>query len=336
MSIILVLLVFIIMMSMFVMRRPNFWIGSILSLSVLIFMIFLAWRLLLLVLNAVSSWSIIAGLILLAVIVLAFVAVAIYFIWNTSVMSTREGRSFTGKLSAIFGVNLLILIPLFLGLISSETVVLKIIFAILFWEDIFLSLLFFSYINYSALNQLLRQPKNVDYFIVLGSWSGRNDVIPALLKGRVDNAIIHYRRDGSSAKFVVSGGQGPDEEKSEAAVMAAYLRSQGIEDRDILVEDKSRTTLENMRFSKKLIDQDWSRQQPPVIVFSTNNYHVLRASIYAKKAGLNATGIGSPTSFYFLPSALLREFVALLVLYKKTTVTLLSVIALVLIWSFTH
>jgi len=51
-------------------------------------------------------------------------------------------------------------------------------------------------------------------------------------------------------------------------------------------------------------------------IFVTNNYHVFRASIFARKTALNAHGSGSPTSFYFLPSAFIREFIAILVYYK--------------------
>ncbi len=42
----------------------------------------------------------------------------------------------------------------------------------------------------------------------------------------------------------------------------------------------------------------------------TSNYHVYRAMRYARKAGLKAVGIGAHVAFYYWPSAIIREFVA--------------------------
>jgi len=118
---------------------------------------------------------------------------------------------------------------------------------------------------------------------------------------------------GSHPKIIVSGGQGPDELVSEAFAMKKYLLSQNLPDEDILMEDKSTTTYENLKFSKVIMDNTKKKYS---CVFVTNDYHVFRASIFARKTGLNAHGSGSPTSFYFLPSAFIREFIAILVYYK--------------------
>ena len=42
----------------------------------------------------------------------------------------------------------------------------------------------------------------------------------------------------------------------------------------------------------------------------TSNYHVYRTLRYCKKVGLKCTGIGSHVAFYYWPSALIREYVA--------------------------
>ncbi len=54
-------------------------------------------------------------------------------------------------------------------------------------------------------------------------------------------------------------------------------------------------------------------------IFTSNNYHIFRAGLYAKQAGLKADGIGAKTAFYYLPNAFLREYIAILVLHKKDT-----------------
>ena len=48
--------------------------------------------------------------------------------------------------------------------------------------------------------------------------------------------------------------------------------------------------------------------------FFSNNYHIFRAALYAKKAGLRANGVGSYTRFYFLPNAIIREFAGIFVM----------------------
>ncbi|WP_436862427.1 YdcF family protein [Staphylococcus caeli] len=157
----------------------------------------------------------------------------------------------------------------------------------------------------------------MDYIITLGSGIRSEEVTP-LLKSRLDKGIEYYYKN-NNAYMVVSGGQGPDEPIPEALAMARYLYKQGIPEDKVIIEDKSTTTLENMKFSKEKIEQHIGNEQQiddKTIVFTTNNYHVLRAAIYSKKANLKAHGIGSPTAYYFLPTALIREYIALIVMNK--------------------
>lgn len=58
-------------------------------------------------------------------------------------------------------------------------------------------------------------------------------------------------------------------------------------------------------------------------MFTTNNYHVFRAAMYAKRANLKADGVGSKTAFYFLPTAMIREFIGILSRQKTLIVLIL-------------
>lgn len=96
----------------------------------------------------------------------------------------------------------------------------------------------------------------------------------------MDKGIEYYQKN-PTAKFVVSGGQGADEPVSEAFAMRKYLQSQNIPNHQILFEDKSTTTYENMLFSKRIINEDWSDKeispsiiffQPIIIMFSEEVY----------------------------------------------------------------
>ncbi|MBO2517664.1 MAG: hypothetical protein CW338_10450 [Clostridiales bacterium] len=160
---------------------------------------------------------------------------------------------------------------------------------------------------------------DMDYMIILGCAIRKDGTLYPLLRGRVDHAEAFARRQYDEKKkklvFVPRGGQGEDECISEAEAMRRYLEELGIDPERILAEDKSTNTRENMRFSKQLIEQ----QDPSAkVAFSTTNYHVFRAGVYAAEEGLKAVGTGSRTKWYFWPNAFVREFFALLKARKWT------------------
>ena len=134
-----------------------------------------------------------------------------------------------------------------------------------------------------------------------------------LLRGRIDRAIEFARtqenENSIKVKFVPSGGKGSDEVIAEAESIRNYLILQGISEDRILLENKSTTTQENMRFSQELINAD---SDNPRIVFATSGYHVLRSGIISRNEGLDAEGIGCKVKWYFFPNAFVREFVGLL------------------------
>ena len=90
--------------------------------------------------------------------------------------------------------------------------------------------------------------------------------------------------------------------------MTRYLLSRGIPEEDILPEDQSTTTLENLQFSKKILDSYEGRKYTALV---SSNYHVYRALRYCREIGLKCTGIGSHVAWYFWPSALIREYIAI-------------------------
>lgn len=156
---------------------------------------------------------------------LIFLLVCGYFIFNSKTMRTKEGKSATAKLSALFGLNLLIAFPaLFMLFTFSTKTIPQIIWYILLYIlliDIILCFLFAAYILYSWMSQMIPLQKKIDYIIILGS-GVRSEEVPPLLKSRLDKGIEYYQKN-PTAKFVVSGGQGADEPVSEAFAMRKYL-----------------------------------------------------------------------------------------------------------------
>lgn len=200
---------------------------------------------------------------------------------------------------------------------------------------LYYTFLFVSFMVSSMLFNMNRPKLNQDFILILGSGLLYDKVSP-LLMARIDSGLKFYRRQKEKSdhpcRFIVSGGQGDDEKMAEAVAMKMVLIEKGIPSEEILVEDHSRTTYENMLFSKKIMDQEMPQYR---CVFATNNYHLFRSGIYAKKAGLKkAEGVGAPTASYYIPSAFIREFVAYLNIHRQVNIILvLSAILLTLLAS---
>ena len=54
---------------------------------------------------------------------------------------------------------------------------------------------------------------------------------------------------------IVSGGQGDNEPCTEAQAMADYMEADGIEKDRLILEDKSKTTEQNIKYSKKYMKE---------------------------------------------------------------------------------
>jgi uncharacterized SAM-binding protein YcdF (DUF218 family) len=156
-------------------------------------------------------------------------------------------------------------------------------------------------------------PQGADVVLVLGAALRGTEPSDTLAR-RLDTAIA-YAEKNPKALLVVSGGQGPQEEIPEAHAMKQYLIEHGIPENRILVEDASTSTHENFVNSKILLDQYFG-ENAYTTVFVTNDYHILRAGINAKEAGItNAYGLPYRTLWYTAPPAYMRESLALLATY---------------------
>ena len=105
--------------------------------------------------------------------------------------------------------------------------------------------------------------------------------------------------------------------------MARYMREKGVADEYILPETQSRTTRENLQFSRRLIEQRGSAARA---AFSSSSYHVYRSGILASEVGWDLDGMGSRTKWYFWPNAFLREFIGLMAARKLQQFTAIALI----------
>lgn len=251
-------------------------------------------------------------LILALFIPLSVIISTIYLIFNGRQMMTFEGRRLANLLSLFYG--LAIALSLALTFFFPHFIFLHKILSLTNGLLIYGSYLYVTYILYGFVYNVLPVIKHPDYIIILGSGL-IGDKVPPLLAQRLEKGKMRYEKFNHTPKIVVSGGQGTDETLTEADAMAQYLRQAGISEEDIIVERQSTTTLENLRFSKVILDEKREKNYRCLVV--TNSFHSLRAGIYMRKLGLKGRSIGSRTALYFLPSAWIRETLGLIMLYWK-------------------
>ena len=169
-----------------------------------------------------------------------------------------------------------------------------------------------------------------DFMIILGCGLQKDGTPTPLLRGRIDRALRFYREQkeqtGKELTFVVSGGKGPDEVMAESASMKQYLLSQGIPEQQIIEEDQSASTFENMKFSKEKIMETGAAGN---IAFATTNYHVFRSGLCARRVKMRALGVGAKTKWYFWPNAWVREFVGLLTEHRGKQALVLGALVLI-------
>ncbi len=165
-----------------------------------------------------------------------------------------------------------------------------------------------------------------DYILILGCRVRKDGTPTPLLKGRADAALKFAQKQkaatGKDIIFVPSGGQGKDEAVSEAECIKNYLLSCGVEESRILVEDRSRNTYENFRFSVDKINDPDAK-----LAFATTSYHVFRSGFIASRNGMKADGVGARTKAYFGINAFIRELIATLEYEKKKHFTALGMLA---------
>ncbi|KAA9152786.1 YdcF family protein [Amycolatopsis acidicola] len=249
-----------------------------------------------------------------AVVVLPGLAVLVlagFLLVNGLTMVRREGRRLANLLSLLAGVACLVVFVLPVLAYYTQHRLVTTAALVLMLVTGYVAFLFCSYLVYAVVYGRLGARPGAGFIVVLGSGLIRGTV-PPLLAARLDRGAAVWRAEedaGGSPVLITSGGQGPDEPVPESHAMADYLIERGIPGDRILREDRSRTTHDNLAFSKALMTE---RDPAARCVVVTNNFHVFRAALTARRVRLNGQVLGAPTARYYWPSATLREFVAIL------------------------
>lgn len=141
--------------------------------------------------------------------------------------------------------------------------------------------------------------------IVLGCRVRGDEPSTALVKRT--NAAYAFLLNNPNAVAILSGGQGKDESLSEAACMQKLLYDRGILKDRLILEDKSTSTEENIRFSTEIMSALGMKKEAAI---ATSEYHQKRAAQICKKYGLKTIPVSSKTKWTLLPTFLFREMLA--------------------------
>lgn len=152
-------------------------------------------------------------------------------------------------------------------------------------------------------------PKNCDAIIVLGAGLNRSRVSTSLAY-RLDKAF-EYANENKNSIIIVSGGQGKGEERTESSAMKEYLINKGISEERIYEENKSTNTVENFTFSKNILDKIFNGNNYKT-VYVTNDFHIFRAGLIAKKCGFTAYGLGAQSYKPLIFNFYIREYFSII------------------------
>ena len=153
--------------------------------------------------------------------------------------------------------------------------------------------------------------RQVDYIIILG---GRvyGEKPSRSLNERIITAA-KYLKEHKDMKVIASGGTGKGEKISEAEAIKRELIKNGIDETRIIKEDKSKSTIENLKFSLEKINEDRAVNNEKVkVLIVTNGYHLYRSKKIAELLGYEAYGLPAATPFISIPKSYLREFLSII------------------------
>lgn len=122
--------------------------------------------------------------------------------------------------------------------------------------------------------------EGVEIALVLGRQL-KNNQVTALFAQRLERAR-DLIQNGQVKKLMVLGGTTGSNSISEAAAGCAYLVAGDVVRESIILEDRSRHTLENLRHARQEMA---SNPRPAVLI--TNRYHLARSLLLAAGLGLN-------------------------------------------------
>lgn len=150
--------------------------------------------------------------------------------------------------------------------------------------------------------------------VVLGGGLADGYHVGKIVDARIRAAVQDARQMATFPIIVFSGGQGEDQQRSEAEAMRDRAVSHyGVPESQTRLEDQSRNTQQNLRYSSDLL-------AGAPMTFYTSDYHVFRGALLAQIQGISAVGRGGVSVWRHRLPAFLREFAGVMSLHKRRQV----------------
>jgi uncharacterized SAM-binding protein YcdF (DUF218 family) len=131
-----------------------------------------------------------------------------------------------------------------------------------------------------------------DAAVVLGAAVWGAEVSP-VFRERINHGIGLYRK-GRVRKLIFTGGRGNGGEPTESAAARRYALRAGVPAADILIEEESHNTYENILYAKQLADARGVRK----VLIVSDPLHMRRAVAMAMDVGLAAEPSPTPSTRY--------------------------------------
>ena len=167
--------------------------------------------------------------------------------------------------------------------------------------------LLFSFESVLLVDAINATPPTDATLIILGC-SVNGETPSQMLRLRID-AAEKFMKENPEATAVLSGGQGPGEDITEALCMYRELTARGISPDRLYMEEHSTSTRENIAFSKEIILRENLNTKVAVV---SNNFHLYRASLSVKAAGLEFYSVSAFTPYPLLGTYVMREYMGIL------------------------
>lgn len=148
----------------------------------------------------------------------------------------------------------------------------------------------FSYYYKDDYKLLIDNKKTVEAGTVLGAavWGGNRP--SPVLRERINKGYELYSY--GIVKYIILTGGGSPGEMTEAEVSKNELLKKGVKEKDIVIENKSNSTLEQISY---LSTNLYKKNNWKEVVIISDNFHLLRTKQICKFFGVNAYTVASDT-----------------------------------------
>lgn len=132
----------------------------------------------------------------------------------------------------------------------------------------------------------MRDKRQYDAILLLGTALEADNQPTKQLRIRAATAAEAYRELGCRVPVIPCGGYTKGRTRTEAEVMRELLMKAGVPDSDIVLENESKTTIENFSNAIKLLDGASGKR----VLVVTSDFHIRRSVLIARHMGLHAKG----------------------------------------------